>query len=163
MKQRIPLISPRIGVLSILCACAIAFGGVTWAAPVSSSVSTTTTPMITTGNPSGEPLTSGPCGTATLKMFNGGSRTKIDAYWKLVSSQGNIVYEDVEVTLDNGDSLGYDGTGPIFSNVATGQVTFAGLNPGTLYEGTLTGSVTLDSDRVCTIIPTTARATTLPK
>lgn len=141
MKPPSSLISPKIGVLSILCGCdTIAFGGVTWAAPVDSSVGTTTTPMITTDNPAGEPLTTTPglCGTASLTMFNGGSRTKIDAHWKLVSSQGNIVYEDVEVALDNGDSLGYDGPGPVVLNVAAGQVTFAGWTPGTLYQGTLT-------------------------
>lgn len=107
----------------------------------------------------------GDCGTARLTMFNGGSKTKIDAHWSLTAYVGFITWENVEVRLSNGDILGYDGPGPIISNNATGQVTFSGLKSKTTYQGTLTGSINVEDPldplvTGCEIIPTTAHATT---
>ncbi|MCY0881934.1 MAG: extracellular solute-binding protein, partial [Firmicutes bacterium] len=106
------------------------------------------------------PMITGNCGSAKLNMFNGGSKSKLDAHYDLDSTKGNIVYENVTVTLNNGESESYDGPGPIFSATASGQFTFSGLRPKTTYRGTLTGTVTVDSGATCTIIPTSATATT---
>ena len=129
---------------------------------VGASSSTGTTQMVIASSGI-SPLTTsyGSCGSASLTMFNGGSRSAIDANYQLVSTQGNIVYEHVTVTLNNGKSESYDGPGPIFSATASGQFTFSGLRSKTTYTGTLTGTVTLDSGATCTLIPTSTKATTL--
>lgn len=136
-----------------------AFAASNPAAGSSSSTATTQMVMASSGI---SPLTTsyGSCGSASLTMFNGGSSSKLDANYQLVSTQGNIVYENVTGTLNNGDSESYDGTGPIFSATASGQFTFSGLRAKTTYTGTLTGIVTLDSGATCTIIPTSTKATT---
>ncbi|WP_206922679.1 hypothetical protein [Alicyclobacillus suci] len=103
----------------------------------------------------------GDAGTATLTMFNGGSRTQIDANWQLKSTVGQIEWEDVTVTLSNGQSQNYDGPGPIIKSTASGQFTFSGLKPGTKYSGTLSGWIETDEIDTATIGPVTDYATTL--
>lgn len=130
--------------------------------PVAGSSSSTATTSMVMASSGISPLTTsyGSCGSASLTMFNGGSRSAIDANYQLVSTQGNIVYENVTVTLNNGKSKSYDGPGPVFSAAASGQFTFSRLRARTTYRGTLTGTVTLDSGTTCTIIPTSTNATT---
>lgn len=105
------------------------------------------------------PQFTGNCGSARLTMFQNGPG-KLEANYALTSTQGNIVWENVTVALNNGQSDNYDGAGPVLSAKASGQFSFSGLKSKTNYEGTLTGSVTLDSGNTCTIIPTSTTAMT---
>ena len=108
----------------------------------------------------------GDCGTAALTMFNGGSKSKIDAHWAITSYVGVITWENVSGRLSNGMIEGYDGPGPLIQTTSSGQVTFSGLKSKTTYYGTLTGTINVDNPldpfvTECELKPTSTDATTL--
>lgn len=108
----------------------------------------------------------GDCGTAALTMFNGGSKSKIDAHWAITSYVGVITWENVSVRLSNGMIEGYDGPGPLIQTTSSGQVTFSGLKSKTTYYGTLTGTINVENPldpfvTECELKPTSTEATTL--
>lgn len=158
-------------VATVICVMILAFGisaSVTALAaslPVPSGSNTVTGKMIVTSKngSSPSPLTtgSGDCGIDQLTMFNGGSSSQIDANWGVSSIVGDIGWENITVTLNNGGgSQTYNGPGPIISPNASGQFTFSGLRSKTTYTGTLSGWIENTDLFTCTLVNISTNATT---
>jgi len=165
MKMKVALSSIISGLAIVLSTSVPTFADTTSSQSTNgnSVITTISIPATTTSSKGISPdsTVTGNAGTATLTMFNGGSRTQIDANWQLKSTVGPILWEDVTVTLSNGKSDNYDGPGPIFSSSASGQFTFSGLKSGTTYSGVLSGWIETDEIATAEIGPVTDYATTL--
>jgi hypothetical protein len=91
------------------------------------------------------------CGTGVLSVIDV-MKTSFLTYWQLNSTQGNIVWEDVNVSVSPGKGTQtYDGVGPIVSATGDGDFTWYNLVPGTFYTVNMWGTFDTDNGTQCTI------------
>jgi hypothetical protein len=117
------------------------------------SSGTTTQSTQSTQSTTMSPSASIYCGQAYLEVIDK-MKTSFVSYWELDSTQGNIIWEDISVSVTpSGGTQNYNGPGPVTSAIGDGDFTFYNLIPGTYYKVTMSGSLETDNLSDCPVNP----------